>query len=39
VFAIGAAVSALCLPFLRPMFRVTQVGSDGGSSGSFEARS
>jgi MFS family permease len=27
VFALGALVSALCLPFLRPLFRNTPVGS------------
>jgi MFS family permease len=34
VFALGAVVSALCLPFLRPMFRVEHVGSGlGGGDG------
>jgi MFS family permease len=26
VFALGAAVSALCLPFVRPLFRNAPVG-------------
>ena len=29
VFALGAVVSALCLPFLRPMFRVDRASLTG----------
>jgi MFS family permease len=32
VFALGAVVSALCLPFLRPMFRIAPVGSQPGGA-------
>lgn len=32
VFALGAVVSALCLPFLRPLFRNASVGSQLGVS-------
>jgi MFS family permease len=32
VFALGAVASALCLPFLRPLFRNAPVGSQLGAS-------